>query len=142
VDDIALLAPEEHAREITGHNATEAPVAGATLPALVEEQVARTPGAAAVVFEEETLTYAELNERTNRLARTLIARGAGPERSVALLVPRSLDMIVALLAVFKSGAAYVPVDPDYPRDRVAYLLGDAAPALTIAHSRTAGLVPE
>ncbi|NEB36911.1 non-ribosomal peptide synthetase [Streptomyces sp. SID14515] len=142
IDDIVLLAPEEHTREITGHNATEAPVAGATLPALVEEQVARTPGAPAVVFEEETLTYAELNERANRLAHTLIARGAGPERSVALLVPRSPEMIVALLAVFKSGAAYVPVDPDYPRDRVAYLLGDAAPALTIAHSRTAGLVPE
>ncbi|MFJ7260471.1 amino acid adenylation domain-containing protein [Streptomyces globosus] len=142
VDDVDLLSPAERAQELAGWNATGAPVSPYTLPQLVEAQVERTPDAPAVLFEDETLTYAELNARANRLARSLIARGAGPERSVALLVPRSPDMVVGLLAVFKSGAAYVPVDPDYPRDRITYLLEDAAPALVLAHSRTAELVPD
>ncbi|MET9963049.1 amino acid adenylation domain-containing protein [Streptomyces sp. NPDC006326] len=142
VDDVDVLSPAEREQELAGWNATGAPVSPYTLPELVEAQVGRTPDAPAVLFEDETLTYAELNARANRLARSLIARGAGPERSVALLVPRSPDMVVGLLAVFKSGAAYVPVDPDYPRDRITYLLEDAAPALVLAHSRTAELVPD
>ncbi|MGA5193687.1 amino acid adenylation domain-containing protein [Streptomyces exfoliatus] len=142
VDDVDLLTDAERDQELTGRNATDAPVSPYTLPELIEAQVARTPDATAVVFEGQTLSYAELNARANRLAHALIARGAGPERPVALLVPRSLDMITGLVAVFKSGAGYLPVDPDYPRDRITYLLRDAAPTLVLAHSRTAGLVPD
>ncbi|NUK88486.1 non-ribosomal peptide synthetase, partial [Streptomyces lunaelactis] len=142
VDDAELLSGAERQQELAVWNATDAPVSPLSLPELVEAQVARSPGATAVMFEGQTLTYAELNARANRLAHALIARGAGPERAVALLVPRSLDMIVGLLAVFKSGAAYLPVDPDYPRDRITYLLTDATPTLVLAHSRTVGLVPD
>ncbi|WP_367127666.1 amino acid adenylation domain-containing protein [Saccharothrix sp. HUAS TT1] len=126
----ALSAAERHL-VLHRWNDTAHPVDGTTLPALFQAQVARTPDAVAVVFEGHTLTYAELNARANRLARLLIARGAGPERLVALAVPRSLELIVALHAVHKAGAAYLPIDPGYPADRIALLLGDADPAVLL-----------
>ncbi|MFJ8201371.1 amino acid adenylation domain-containing protein, partial [Streptomyces sp. NPDC096152] len=104
---------------------------------LIEAQAARTPHATAVVFEGRRLTYAELNARANRLARVLVARGAGPEGLVALTLPRSLELPVALLAVLKSGAGYIPLDPDYPADRVRYILDDARPALHLDAARLA-----
>jgi non-ribosomal peptide synthetase component F len=84
------------------------------------------PDAIALVFENTSLTYAELNERANRLAHHLIAQGAGPERFVALALPRSIDLVVGLLAILKAGAAYVPLDVDYPKERLAFMLEDAA----------------
>ena len=81
----------------------------------------------AAVFENTALRYADLNARANRLAHLLIAHGAGPERIVALALPRSLEMVVAILAAHKAGAAYLPIDPDYPAARIAYMLEDAAP---------------
>ncbi|WP_347943185.1 amino acid adenylation domain-containing protein, partial [Sphaerisporangium sp. TRM90804] len=82
-------------------------------------------------FEGTTLTYAELNQRANRLAHYLIGRGVGPEDLVALLFPRSLDLVVGILAVLKAGAAYLPLDPDYPAERIAFMLDDAKPALLL-----------
>ncbi|MCP9955347.1 amino acid adenylation domain-containing protein [Actinomadura madurae] len=102
-----------------------------TIPALFEAQVARTPDAPAVTFEGSSISYAELNARANRLARYLVERGAGPERPVALVLPRSADLVVAVLAVLKSGAPYVPIDPDHPDDRIAFMLADADPALVV-----------
>ncbi|WP_256642687.1 condensation domain-containing protein, partial [Streptomyces murinus] len=101
------------------------------LPVLFEEQVARTPDAVAVVFEGVELSYREVSERANRLARLLVEQGAGPERFVAVAMPRSAELVVALLAVLKTGAAYVPIDPDYPADRIAYILDDARPMSVI-----------
>ncbi|MEU5668515.1 AMP-binding protein, partial [Streptomyces longwoodensis] len=101
------------------------------LPVLFEEQVARTSDAVAVVFEDLKLSYGEVNERANRLARLLVEQGAGPERFVAVALPRSADLVVALLAVLKTGAAYVPIDPDYPADRIAYILEDARPMAVV-----------
>jgi len=101
------------------------------LPELFEQQVARTPGATALVFGEQTLTYAELDARANQLARHLIGLGIGPERIVALALPRSIEMVVALLAVSKSGAAYLPLDPDYPAARLAFMLTDSRASLLI-----------
>ncbi|WP_033334490.1 AMP-binding protein, partial [Streptomyces novaecaesareae] len=98
---------------------------------LFEAQVARTPEAEAVVFESETVTYAELNARANRLARHLVAAGAGPETLVGLSLPRSVDLVVATLAVAKSGAAYLPIDQAYPADRQAFMLADARPVLLV-----------
>jgi nonribosomal peptide synthetase DhbF len=106
------------------------------VPDMLEAQAERTPDAQAVAWAGGTLTYAELNARANRLARLLIERGAGPESLVAVLLPRSADLVVALLAVLKAGAAYLPVNPDYPAQRIGLLLDDAQPALVL----TAGTV--
>ncbi|TQF01225.1 amino acid adenylation domain-containing protein [Kitasatospora acidiphila] len=115
------------------------PVAAAvaTLPTLFDAQVARTPDAVAVSFEDVSLTYAELNGRANRLARLLVGRGVRPESLVAVAMPRSAELVVALLAVLKAGGAYLPIDPAYPADRINYMLRDAAPVLTITDGSTA-----
>ncbi|WP_244950505.1 non-ribosomal peptide synthetase, partial [Streptomyces griseofuscus] len=112
-------------------NDTSAAVADGTLPVLFEAQVARTPDAVAVVCDGVELSYREVNERANRLARLLIGQGAGPERFVAVAMPRSAELVIVLLAVLKSGAAYVPIDPAYPADRIAYILDDADPMAVI-----------
>jgi amino acid adenylation domain-containing protein len=99
----------------------------ATLPDLVEAQVARTPDAVAVAFEGRTLTYGELDARANDTAAALRDLGAGPGTVVAVCAERSLDLVAALLAVLKTGAAYLPLDPEYPADRLAFMLADTAP---------------
>ncbi|MFE6051425.1 amino acid adenylation domain-containing protein [Kitasatospora sp. NPDC056446] len=113
----------------------------ALLPGLFEAQAARTPRATAVVFEGATHSYAELNAAANRLARLLIEHGAGPERTVALMLPRTAGLVVSLLAVLKTGAAYVPVDPDHPADRIGYVLDDARPALVLTTEALADRLP-
>ncbi|SDZ72416.1 non-ribosomal peptide synthase domain TIGR01720/amino acid adenylation domain-containing protein, partial [Variovorax sp. YR266] len=138
---IEILAPEERQQILLGWNDTAHPVAESTLPALFEQQAARTPEAIALVFEDQRLSYAELNARANQIAHHLIARGVGPERFVALALPRSLELVVSLLAILKAGAAYLPLDVDYPRDRLAFMLEDAAPVCMISDSATADLLP-
>ncbi|MFD7456446.1 MULTISPECIES: non-ribosomal peptide synthetase [unclassified Streptomyces] len=138
LDDIELLTDEEHRQLTATWNDTRQDVPRQTVPALFETQAARTPDAPALVFAGTTLSYAELNRRANRLARLLIQRGIGPEDRVALMLPRSPDQVVAVLAVLKAGAAYLPVDPEYPAERIAYLLSDGAPALILVpDARTA-----
>ncbi|MFJ2768447.1 non-ribosomal peptide synthase/polyketide synthase [Streptomyces sp. NPDC087300] len=129
-----LLGPDVRHQVVEEWNATGAqagPTAARTLIAAFEEQVRRTPDATALVFEGETLSYGELNGRANRLAHHLIARGAGPEQLVALRLPRSFDLLTAVYGVLKTGAAYLPLDPDLPAERVAYMLDDAGPLLLI-----------
>ncbi|HEY4746000.1 MAG TPA: AMP-binding protein, partial [Steroidobacteraceae bacterium] len=123
-------------------NDTARAVPQTTLPALFEAQVARRPDAAALVCEDTTLTYAALNARANQLAHLLIAQGAGPEQIVAVALPRSAELIVGLLAIVKSGAAYLPLDPDYPAERLAFMLADAKPACLITSSVIAQHLPE
>jgi nonribosomal peptide synthetase DhbF len=106
-------------------------VPATTVPQLFQEQVGRTPDATAAICGPQAMSYAELNARANRLARFLVSLGAGPERLVAVAMPRSLDLVVAALAVLKSGAAYVPVDPAYPAERVAFMLADARPVAVL-----------
>ncbi|WP_306279820.1 AMP-binding protein, partial [Streptomyces malaysiensis] len=93
----------------------------ATLPELFEAQAGVSAESVAVVCGEESLSYGELNARANRLARLLVGRGVGVEDRVGLVLPRSVDLVVGVLAVLKAGAVYVPVDPGYPADRVAYV---------------------
>ncbi|MFE2325816.1 amino acid adenylation domain-containing protein [Streptomyces sp. NPDC059385] len=112
-----------------------------TLPEAFEAQVARTPGATALIGADVSLTYAELDERANRLAHVLIGRGVGPEDRVGVLMERSVDQIVVLLGVTKAGAAYVPVDPNYPAERIAFTLADADPRLVVSTGPNAGLIP-
>ncbi|MFG2877361.1 non-ribosomal peptide synthase/polyketide synthase [Streptomyces sp. NPDC048337] len=134
-----ILGDTERTTILTAWNGTLAETADdTTLPALFEARAAATPDATALVFQDDRLTYGELNARANRMARLLAARGAGPEQFVALALPRSTDLVVAVLAVLKTGAAYVPVDPAYPADRIAFLLTDSDPALVVSTTETAG----
>ena len=111
---------------------------GQTLVDLFEAQADRAPGATAVTCDGACLSYGQLNERANRLAYLLAELGAGPERLVALALPRSLDMMVAIVAVLKTGAAYLPVDPLYPAGRVAHMLADAAPVAILTTGQPGG----
>ncbi|WP_433206346.1 amino acid adenylation domain-containing protein [Dactylosporangium sp. CS-047395] len=132
VGDLDVLSPAER-RAITGDwQGTRADTPPSTLPELFAAQVARRPGAPAIEDGPLRLTYAELDARTDRLARRLRRLGAGPERLVLVLLPRSSDLFVAELAIAKAGAAYLPVDPSYPAERVALLVEDARPVLAIA----------
>ncbi|MBJ6641537.1 amino acid adenylation domain-containing protein [Streptomyces sp. DHE7-1] len=141
LDDLDVLPPELHDRLLRGPARPElGPVPAATLPALVEAAVDRWPTAPALDAAGAPLTFAETEERANRLAHRLIARGTGPGDLVALLLPRSADMVLAQLAVTKSGAAFLPVDPAYPEERIALMLRDAAPALTLDAKEIAALL--
>jgi nonribosomal peptide synthetase DhbF len=122
-------------------NDTAREIPQVTLPELFGAQAARTPDATAVVFEGEQVSYAELNRRADRLARYLVSLGAGPERLVAIVMPRSAEMIAAVLAVLKSGAAYLPVDPAYPADRVGFMLADARPVAVLTTQVTSRNLP-
>ncbi|MEU8622514.1 amino acid adenylation domain-containing protein [Streptomyces sp. NPDC048623] len=139
VGRLGLLGDDELADLLAAPVRQDGPADGdpaPTLAGLFEQQVRRSPGAPALEYEGTVLTYAELNRRANRLARLLIARGVAPEDRVALLLPRSAEFVVALLAVVKAGAAYVPVDPAYPAARIEHILGDAAPAYVLADAGT------
>ena len=106
---------------------------------LFEEQAERTPDAPAVLFENDSISYAELNRRSNQLANYLITLGVGPDARVAVCAERSVEMVVALFAVVKAGGAYVPLDPSYPTDRLTYMLQDSEPAALLLQGRLSGL---
>ncbi|MFD8788833.1 amino acid adenylation domain-containing protein, partial [Kitasatospora sp. NPDC059599] len=139
--EVELLDAAERQQVLTDWNDTAVEPPSATLPTLFEAQVARTPEAVALVSGDRELTYRELNTRANRLAHLLIRRGVGPEALVAVCLERSADLVVALLAVLKAGGAYLPIDPDYPADRIAYTLADARPVVVLASGATAAAVP-
>ncbi|MBA3454492.1 MAG: AMP-binding protein, partial [Deltaproteobacteria bacterium] len=138
---IQLVRDEDRRR--LGDELHAARTASATdpMPALLEAQVVRTPDAIAVVFEGETLTYRELDARANRLAHHLVAQGASADEPIGVLLERSCDLVVALLAVWKAGAAYLPLDPHHPRDRLRQILEDSRARLIVTESRLAELVP-
>ncbi|RVW06542.1 non-ribosomal peptide synthetase [Rhodococcus spongiicola] len=112
-----------------------------TVPALLEAQAERTPDAIAVEFEGRALSYAQVHERANRLAHLLIGRGVRPESRVAVALPRSLDLMVALLAVGKAGGAYVPLDTGYPAERLGYMLEDSAPVCVLTSAGAVADLP-
>ncbi|WP_433523476.1 amino acid adenylation domain-containing protein [Nocardia pseudovaccinii] len=138
-----LLSPAEY-RELTPVSGSPA-VPGRMLPELLAATVRRDPGAIAMVYEDRRWTYSELDAQSNRLARLLIDRGVGPEANVAVGLPRSVESVLAVWAVAKSGAAFVPIDPQYPIGRIEHMLTDsgAAVGITLAQwrSRLPGSVP-
>ena len=109
---------------------------------LFEEQVAKSPDAVAVVFEDDSLSYAELNRRANQLAHYLRGLGVKPDDRVAICAERSLEMVVALLAVLKAGGAYVPLDPAYPPERLRFMIEDSAPLALLTQSHLRALLAE
>ncbi|MFB8009813.1 amino acid adenylation domain-containing protein, partial [Nocardia sp. NPDC056000] len=137
LSQLSLLSDAERVRVLGEWNATEYAVAASPLPDYFAARAAATPDAVAVVHGDRTLTYGELSAASNRLARQLTARACGPETFVAVLLPRSEQLVVALLAVLAAGAAYVPIDPGYPAERIAFMLGDAAPGLVLTDAATA-----
>jgi amino acid adenylation domain-containing protein len=108
---------------------------------LFESQVERTPGAVAVRYEDQSLTYTELNRKANQLAHYLRARQIGPDQLVGICVERSLEMVVGLLGILKAGGAYVPLDPGYPSERLQYMLSDAAPRVLLTQGRLRERLP-
>jgi len=142
LSQLELLGEAERALVLNGWSqpAAEYP-ADRCVHALFEAQAASTPGAVAVRFEEESLTYRELNERANRLAHSLRRRGVGPEVRVGICLERSLEMVVAVLAVLKAGGAYVPLDPAYPAERLAFILADSATPVLLTRESLRGALP-
>jgi amino acid adenylation domain-containing protein len=122
LSQLDLLGAAERERVLTASRGPAAPLAADTVADLFEAQVRRTPDAVAAVCGADRLTYGELNARANALAARLVAAGVCTETPVALLLPRSLDMLVAVLAVLKAGGAYLPLDPGHPRERLEYML--------------------
>jgi amino acid adenylation domain-containing protein len=140
---IDLLTDEERRLVTTGWNDTATVFPGeATLHGPIEAQAARTPDAVAVRFEGRSLTYAELDAAATRVAHTLRAHGARPGTIVGVCAERSLELMTGLLGVLKTGAAYLPIDPDYPADRVAFMLADAAPPVLLTQRRIRPTLPE
>lgn len=140
--ELALLTESERQQVLaewndTRRNYDEMP----SVHELFEEQVERTPEAVAVTYEEQELSYGELNQRANRLARCLVKLGVGPEVRVALFLDRGVEMAVGLVGVLKSGGAYVPTDPGYPEDRVAYVLEDSRAHVVVTQRGLAEKLP-
>ncbi|MEV0677472.1 non-ribosomal peptide synthase/polyketide synthase [Actinosynnema sp. NPDC050436] len=131
IADLPWLSPQDEHRVLVAWNETALDTPDALYPEVFAEQARRTPDATALVFRGDALTFAELDARANRLAHHLVARGAGPERTVAVRLPRTSDLVVAVLGVLKAGAVYLPVDPELPAERIDFLLADAAPALVL-----------
>ncbi len=135
VSQLSLLPAEERRLVLEEWNATEAAYPADTcVHELFEAQAARTPDAVAVVHDGESLSYAELNARANRLAHHLRTLGVEPSARVAMLLPRSIELVAAELAVLKTGAAYVPIDPSFPAGRIAFMVADSAARVVLARS--------
>jgi hypothetical protein len=141
VHAVQILDEQERRRILTGWNDTARAMPPVTLPELFAAQAGRTPDAIAVADGDTGLSYAELNGRANRLAQVLARYGAGPESVVAVLMDRSAGLIIAVLGALKAGAAYLPLDPGYPVERIAFMLADADPACVITASALAGGLP-
>ncbi len=131
LSEIELLSPEEKLRLIRFNGEAAMYPREKTIHGLFEEQAEKAPNAVAVSYEGNLWTYMELNARANRLARTLRAQGIQADQLVGIMAERSLEMIVAILAVVKAGGAYVPLDPDYPQERIAYMLNDSGVKLLL-----------
>ncbi|HEU4884758.1 MAG TPA: amino acid adenylation domain-containing protein, partial [Longimicrobium sp.] len=141
IGSLDVLPEAERRQVVEVWNRTDAEYpADRCIHELFEAQAARTPGAVAVCFEEESLTYRELNARANRLAHYLRRRGVGPEVRVGVLLERSLEMVVSLLAVLKAGGAYVPLDPAYPAERLVLMLADSATSVLLTQEKLRGLL--
>ena len=142
IGSLDVLLPHERSGIEQWSAAPEPPVPARTMPELFQRQVTRAPDRTALRSGDDTLSYAELNRRANRLAHHLRSLAVGPESTVALLLPRSPEQVAAVLAVLKAGGAFLPVDPDYPAQRIRHMLADARPSQVLTLRSLADLLPE
>jgi len=143
LSELSLLSAAEREQIVVGWNSTETEYPREKcIPELFEEQVKRSPHAMAVVYEEEQLTYRELNGKSNQLAHYLRKLGVGPEVRVGICMERSSEMIIGFLGVLKAGGAYVPLDPDYPQEQLAFILKDAGITILLTQERLRQVVPQ
>ncbi|MDE9445560.1 amino acid adenylation domain-containing protein [Xenorhabdus bovienii] len=142
IQSITILPSAERSQLLTGFNDTAvAYPQDKVLPQLFEQQVEHTPDAIALIGEDTQLSYAELNQRANQLAHALIAFGVQPDDRVAICIERNLDMVIGMLGILKAGAGYVPLDPEYPAERLAYILSDSAPKLLLTQQHLQARLP-
>jgi amino acid adenylation domain-containing protein len=141
--DLPILTDAERQRLLVDWNDTAAPypTREVCLHQLIDEQAGRTPDQIAVVFEQQALTYGELNRRANQLAHHLQALGVEPDVLVGLFVERSLEMLVGIVGILKAGGAYVPIDPDYPKARIGYLLEDSKASIVLTQEALVDKLP-
>ncbi len=143
LNELPLLPEGERQQLLEEWNATAAAYPrDKCLHELFAEQAARTPDAVALVYEDSELSYRELDRRSNQLAHYLCGHGVGPEVIVGLCIERSLEMVVGLLGILKAGGAYLPLDPDYPADRLAYMLADARAPVVVTQARLVNQLPD
>ena len=142
VSRLSLLTPAERHQVMVAWNETSAAYPDRSIHELFYEQAARSPDAVAVIFEDQTLTYRELNRRSNRLAHYLRGLGVGPEVLVGLCLERSLEMVTGVLGILKAGGSYVPLDPNYPEERVAFMIEDAGASVLLTQQNLLGRLPE
>ena len=142
ISQLPLLTEREREQQLAQWNETAIDYARETIPQIFEAQAASTPGAVALICADEQLTYGELNERANRLAHYLQESGVTPETIVGVLMERSVEMVVAMLGVLKAGGAYAPLDPQYPHERLAFMLQDAGIGMLLTQSKLAAGLSE
>jgi amino acid adenylation domain-containing protein len=142
ISQLPLLGEAERQRLLVHWNDTAREYPQRCVQELFSEQAARTPGAPAVIFGEQQLSYAELEARSNQLAHHLVSLGVGPEVIVGLCVERSIEMVVGLLGILKAGGAYLPLDPQYPRERLEYMLQDTAAAVVLTPLQVRDALPK
>ncbi|WP_437884672.1 condensation domain-containing protein, partial [Pseudomonas sp. LRF_L74] len=142
VSELPLLSEQEHQQIVCDWNRTRASYPNdQCIHQLIEAQADKTPNAIAVVFDNQELTYQQLNGKANQLAHKLREQGVGPDVLVGIAVERSLEMVVGLLGVLKAGGAYVPLDPEYPEDRLAYMMEDSGIALLLTQAHLQAQLP-
>ena len=143
ISELEMMGEQEQRQLLEEWNDTERELSGLKcVHEMFEEQVERTPGSVAVVYEDQRLTYEELNSRANQLAHYLRGLGVGPEVRVGICVERSVEMVVGLLGILKAGGAYVPLDPEYPAERLAYMVEDAQVPVLLTQSHLRERLPE
>lgn len=139
--DLTVTSAADLSLVITEWNDTARPFEPSTLPVLLERQAVTTPSRVALKCGGTSLTYSELNAAANRLARVLVSRGAGPESLVGIALPRDPELVIAVLAVLKSGAGYLPLNLEYPAEQIAFIVEDAEPVLVLTSAGTADKIP-
>jgi amino acid adenylation domain-containing protein len=143
IERLPMLGEAERRQLVVefNHTAVDYPEGSACLHEIIERQIERAPDQVAVVFKDQSFTYRHLNERANQLAHHLRKHGVGPGAVVGICVERSLEMEVALLAILKAGGAYMPLDPEYPSERLAWMLDDAKPPIVLSQQAVADRLP-